>query len=110
VFVGTVEAARGLSFEAVFVPGLAEKLFPHKIVEEPILVDAIRPQLSAGLITNEDRLAQERLALAIAALLNGGSISHIPDWILTRADRVCRLSMPWKPCALPRVSFRILPN
>ena len=49
VFVGPVEAARGLSFEAVFVPGLAEKLFPHKIVEEPILLDAMRAQLSAGL-------------------------------------------------------------
>jgi RecB family exonuclease len=66
VFVGPVEAARGLSFEAVFVPGLAEKLFPHKIVEEPILLDAMRVHLSAGLTTNEDRLAQERLALAIA--------------------------------------------
>ena len=66
VFVGPVEAARGLSFEAVFVPGLAEKLFPHRIVEEPILLDAARKQLKAGLATNEDRLARERLALALA--------------------------------------------
>ena len=63
---GPVEAARGLSFDAVFVPGLAEKLFPRKIVEEPILLDALRAQLGGGLDTNEDRLAQERLALAIA--------------------------------------------
>ena len=63
---GPIEAARGLSFEAVFVPGLAEKLFPHKIVEEPILLDALRAQLGGVSITNEDRLAQERLALAIA--------------------------------------------
>ena len=67
VFVGPVEAARGLSFEAVFVPGLAEKLFPRRIVEEPILLDAAREQLNAGLATNEDRLARERLALALAA-------------------------------------------
>ena len=67
VFVGPVEAARGLSFEAVFVPGLAEKLFPHRIVEEPILLDAARKQLNIGLTTNEDRLARERLALALAA-------------------------------------------
>jgi hypothetical protein len=33
VFVGPVEAARGMSFDAVFVPGLAERLFPRKIVE-----------------------------------------------------------------------------
>jgi ATP-dependent helicase/nuclease subunit B len=62
----SLPAARGLSFEAVFVPGLAEKLFPHKIVEEPLLLDAMRAELSARLTTNEDRLAQERLALAIA--------------------------------------------
>jgi RecB family exonuclease len=67
VFVGPVEAARGLSFEAVFVPGMAEKLFPHKIVEEPILLDEARERLNAGLVTNEDRLARERLALALAA-------------------------------------------
>ena len=67
VFVGPVEAARGLSFEAVFVPGLAEKLFPHRIIEEPILLDAARERLNAGLATNEDRLARERLALALAA-------------------------------------------
>ena len=67
VFVGPIEAARGLSFEAVFVPGLAEKLFPHRIVEEPILLDAARERLNAGLATNEDRLARERLALALAA-------------------------------------------
>ena len=38
VFVGPVEAARGLSFDSVFVPGLAERMFPRKIVEEPILL------------------------------------------------------------------------
>ena len=67
LFVGPVEAARGLSFEAVFVPGLAEKLFPHRIIEEPILLDAMRQKLNAGLATNEDRLAHERLALTLAA-------------------------------------------
>jgi RecB family exonuclease len=67
VFIGSVEATRGLSFEAVFVPGIAEKLFPHKITEEPILLDAARKQLNAGLATNDDRLARERLALTLAA-------------------------------------------
>jgi RecB family exonuclease len=67
VFVGPVEAARGLSFEAVFVPGMAEKLFPHRIVEEPVLRDDARKRLNAGLVTNEDRLARERLALTLAA-------------------------------------------
>ena len=67
IFVGPIEAARGLSFEAVFVPGLAEKMFPRKIVEEPILLDAVREQIGGSLATNQDRLEGERLALALAA-------------------------------------------
>ena len=67
VFVGPIEAARGLSFDAVFVPGLAEKMFPRKIVEEPILLDALREQIGSGLATNQSRLERERLALALAA-------------------------------------------
>jgi RecB family exonuclease len=66
VFVGPVEAARGLSFDAVFVPGLAERMFPRKIVEEPILLDTLREQISGGLVTNQSRLENERLALALA--------------------------------------------
>jgi ATP-dependent helicase/nuclease subunit B len=67
VFVGPVESARGLSFDAVFVPGLAERMFPRKIVEEPILLDTLREQISGGLVTNQSRLENERLALALAA-------------------------------------------
>jgi ATP-dependent helicase/nuclease subunit B len=67
VFVGPIDAARGLSFEAVFIPGLAEKMFPRKIVEEPILLDALREQMAGGLATNQSRLESERLALALAA-------------------------------------------
>jgi inactivated superfamily I helicase len=66
VFIGPIESVRGLSFHAVFIPGLAEKIFPRKIVEEPILLDAMRRSLSPLLETNEIRLAKERLALALA--------------------------------------------
>jgi RecB family exonuclease len=67
VFVAPIDAARGLSFEGVFVPGLAEKMFPRKIVEEPILLDAVREQIGEGLITGQTRLERERLAMALAA-------------------------------------------
>jgi len=67
VFVATPEAARGLAFDRVFVPGLAEKLFPRKIGEEPILLDRQREALDAGLATRADRLEQERLALRLCA-------------------------------------------
>ena len=58
---------RGLSFDTVFVPGLAERTFPRKIVEEPILLDTLRERIGAGLTTNPGRLEDERLALALAA-------------------------------------------
>jgi ATP-dependent helicase/DNAse subunit B len=66
VFIGPIDSARGLSFDVVFVPGLAEKMFPRKIVEEPILLDTLRVQINGELTTNPQRLDQERLALALA--------------------------------------------
>ena len=67
IFIGPIDGARGLSFDAVFVPGLAEKMFPRKIVEEPILLDAVRARIEDDLATNQTRLERERLALALAA-------------------------------------------
>jgi ATP-dependent helicase/nuclease subunit B len=66
VFVGPMEAARGLSFDAVFVLGVAERMFPRKIVEEPILLDGVRKRISNRLQTNQSRLGDERLAMALA--------------------------------------------
>ncbi len=64
IFVAPVDAARGLTFDVVFVPGLAEKLFPQKVSEDPILLDRARRAL--GLDTNEQRVERERLALRLA--------------------------------------------
>jgi ATP-dependent helicase/nuclease subunit B len=67
VFVGSADSARGLSFRVVFVPGLAERIFPRKIVDDPILPDQQRRETAkAGLLTRRDRLELERLALRIA--------------------------------------------
>ncbi|MCA1575654.1 MAG: hypothetical protein LC770_14240, partial [Acidobacteria bacterium] len=67
VFVGSVDSARGLSFQVVFIPGLAERIFPRKIVEDPILPDQQRRETAiAGFTTRRDRLELERLALRIA--------------------------------------------
>ncbi len=65
VYVAPVESARGLSFDVVFVPALAEKLFPQKVVEDPLLLDRLRgdfPELE----TSQDRIAAERLALRLS--------------------------------------------
>lgn len=66
VFVGPIEAACGLEFDVVFVPGMAERLFPHKVQEDPILLDEDRLRLDADLVTNRRRAAKERLALRLA--------------------------------------------
>jgi ATP-dependent helicase/nuclease subunit B len=93
VFVGPPDALRGMVFDVVFVPGLAEKLFPRKVIEDPILHDAERGTLATATTVNgaetaslgmfdspstpaeggrtlplqADRVATERLALRIAA-------------------------------------------
>jgi len=75
VFVAPVEMARGLAFEVVFVPGLAEKLFPQRILQDPLLPDQARGALAApGLATQAQRVAEERLALRLAA---SAAIAHL---------------------------------
>jgi len=66
VYLAPVDQVRGLSFDVVFVPGLAERLFPQKVTEDPILPDRERIKLEGRLRTNADRSASERLALRLA--------------------------------------------
>ena len=75
VFIGSTDAARGLSFDVVFVPGLAEKLFPRKLIEDPILLDEQRRQVDgADVITQPARVEAERLALRLAAGASSGRL------------------------------------
>lgn len=68
VFIGSTDAARGMRFDVVFVPGLAEKLFPRKLIEDPILLDEQRRQVDGDdLMTQPARVEAERLALRLAA-------------------------------------------
>lgn len=66
VFVGTPEQARGRGFRVVFVPGLAERMFPQKPREDPLLLDGPRAVLSPRLATQHRRLTTERLQLQLA--------------------------------------------
>jgi ATP-dependent helicase/nuclease subunit B len=66
VFVGTLDDVRGRAFDVVFVPGLAERVFPQRIAEDPLLPDALRRALGAELWLAEERVAGERLLLRIA--------------------------------------------
>lgn len=84
VYVAPVEAARGLEFDVVFVPALAERLFPQKVREDPLLPDAARAGLAAPLETNEGRVAAERLALTLA--LGAASKAVVLSWPRIEAE------------------------
>lgn len=67
VFVGSPLQARGRTFRVVFVPGLAERMFPQKPHEDPMLLDQeMRIPLAAGLAVQGDRARAERLLLRLA--------------------------------------------
>lgn len=68
VFVGGPQHARGRTFRVVFVPGLAERMFPQKPHEDPMLLDKeLREPLDAGLALQLHRGRTERLLLRLAA-------------------------------------------
>lgn len=66
VFVGTPAAARGRSFRVVFVPGLAERMFPQRIREDSLFPDQRREAADRALATQTRRAADERLQLTLA--------------------------------------------
>jgi hypothetical protein len=67
VFVGTPHQARGRSFAVVFVPGLAERMFPQKPREDALMLDELRRSVDTSLPTQNHRLNAERQLLQIAA-------------------------------------------
>jgi len=66
VYIASTDEARGLAFEVVFVAGLAERVFPQKLAEDPLLPDEVRAALDRRLPVTGDRTAGERLALRLA--------------------------------------------
>ena len=66
VFVGTPHQIRGRTFKVVFVPGLAERIFPQRVREDPLLPDDARRSAAAGLMTRNGRTSAERLLLRLA--------------------------------------------
>jgi hypothetical protein len=66
VFVCSPEQVRGRAFRVVFVPGLAERLFPQKLHEDPLLLDDLRRAIGHDLTLQEDRADYERLLLRLS--------------------------------------------
>jgi hypothetical protein len=67
VFVATPAQVRGRAFRVVFLPGLAERLFPQKPRQDPLLLDQARRRLPRPLPTRGDQSQAERLLLHLAA-------------------------------------------
>lgn len=81
VFVGTPEEFRGLSFDSVFVCGLAEGVFPRRVREDPLLLDDARERLGTDLEINHERVADERLRLqAAGAAADSKLVISYPTW------------------------------
>jgi ATP-dependent helicase/nuclease subunit B len=66
VFVGSIEEARGREFGVVFLPGLAEGLFPQRTLEDPLLLDELRETVSRFLALRKERASDERMRLHLA--------------------------------------------
>ena len=74
VFVATIPEALGRSFHSLFLPGLAEGVFPRKALEDPLLLDRDRQELEVGLAIQDRRIEEERRLLRIAA---GAAREHL---------------------------------
>ena len=89
VWVGAVDDARGRDFDVVFVPGLHEKSFPQRLIEDPLLLDRVRVALRAAtgarLELNADRAATERLLLRLA--VGATSERLVISWSRVDADK-----------------------
>ena len=75
VFVGTTDQAAGRVFRVVFVPGLAERVFPQKLREDPLLADAVRRRSTPAL--RPDRQSRRRGAPAAPARHRRGDRARV---------------------------------
>src|SRR5690606_19014028 len=66
VLVTTPEGLRGRSMRVVVVPGLAERLFPPPVREDPLLADDDRAAIAPTLALRVQRTLRERLLLSLA--------------------------------------------
>ena len=66
VWVGGLDEAAARSFEIVFLPGLAEGIFPQSHAEDPLLSDTVRERLAPGLGRQHRNTEKERARLRLA--------------------------------------------
>jgi CRISPR/Cas system-associated exonuclease Cas4 (RecB family) len=66
VLIASPTQLRGRTFDVVFVPALAERMFPQKPREDPLLLDEVRARVDGRLSTQSDRAELEKLHLRLA--------------------------------------------
>ena len=66
VLIANPTQLRGRSFDVVFIPALAERMFPQKLREDPLLLDDARTELGVGLPGQAERAELEKLQLRLA--------------------------------------------
>ncbi len=113
VFIGSIDEARGREFGVVFLPGLAEGIFPRRAFEDPLLLDQFRRKIAAllpqkSLILRDDRVDQERARLKLAAAAaRDRLIASFPRMDVAEA-RPCVPS--FYALELPRAAYGKLPE
>lgn len=72
IFIGDIMSARGLTFRAVVVPGMVEKMFPSSWRQDPILLDHERQYISEGLgkelVQKSRQFDEERLLFVLTVM------------------------------------------
>jgi ATP-dependent helicase/nuclease subunit B len=108
VWIGSIEEARGREFTVVFLPGLAEGLFPRRVFEDPLLLDQHRAAIAPGLPVRDDKLEAERFLLhAASAAASDKLIASYPRMEVAQA----RPRVPsFYALELPRSVDGALPN
>jgi ATP-dependent helicase/nuclease subunit B len=74
VLVCSIEESRGQEFAVVFLPGLAEGLFPQKALEDPLLLDGFRKAADENLLLRHHKVDQERVRLHLAVAAASGKL------------------------------------
>ncbi len=107
----STDEVRGRSFDVVYVPGLAEKVFPRPVAPDPLLRDeaalAWREESGLPLTTRAERAVEERLALQLAVGAADEAVvlswprldvdrgrPRVPSFYVLEAARVVRGELP----------------
>lgn len=86
VFVAAIEEARGMTFDAVFLPGLNEGSFPRPPSEDPLLLDGFRQAIPGARLRARDD--NQLLAIAAACANSSLVISYSRLDLITGRQRV----------------------